>query len=75
MDERLTKKFPAIKKSMSKDGYEIVDYNCPSCGKRIFSTKNGSACGERTKYCPDCGQAFTWKGLKIETYWALDKMD
>lgn len=68
-------KNPIIKKSKSEEGYKVVDYYCPSCSKRLFSTKNGSACGSREKYCCKCGQALTWKGLQIETYWPCDEMD
>lgn len=75
MDSRLTKKMPEIKKIVSENGFWVKVYDCPTCGKRILSTKNGSACGVRTRYCPDCGQALTWKGIKIETYWPCDEMD
>lgn len=75
MEGRLIKKAPVVNKHMCKDGFEAINYNCPSCNKMLFSTKRGRARGERTRYCCDCGQALTWKGIKIETYWPSEEMD
>lgn len=75
MDSRLTKRAPEIKESISRDGFKVEAFSCPTCGKRILSTKNGSVSGTRLRYCSDCGQALDWNGIKIQTYWPCDEMD
>ena len=67
MDERLIQKTPIVEKVNQSEG--VTNYNCPACGKRLFSTKDGRAMGHRENYCGKCGQALTWKVIKIETYW------
>lgn len=57
------------KKPMVEKCNDITNYKCPVCGKRLFSTKDGRAMGRIENYCGKCGQALTWKGIKIETYW------
>ena len=44
-------------------------YICPKCAYRIVSTKNLRQEGEKSNYCPNCGQKFDWSGIALETYW------
>ena len=39
MDERLIQKTPIVEKVNQSEG--VTNYNCPACGKRLFSTNVG----------------------------------
>ena len=72
MEERMVKKTPRINKRKSISNYGVTNYHCPNCNAKLFSVKNGSACGSRPRCCPYCGQALSWVGVKIETYWPCE---
>lgn len=44
---------------IKKDG-SMRHFLCPTCGNHIISSDGYRGSGEKTNYCPDCGQKFDW---------------
>ena len=61
--EALDKQIPEPPGVLNQKGSK--HYFCVVCDKRLVSEINGELCaGRKSRFCPDCGQAFDWEGWK-----------